>query len=814
MKIGFAQATFKRDVELTKECIKRVSPYVDCTIISYDQSVSNSQIKWFEENKEKYNIELVRYEFMDNLPEMRNSYLDRAKELRMDWICVSDPDELFSKDLCENLRGFIEKYDSEGYNMLGVPCRDEFINENWLDDLDRVKEQPGGKETDFWKPILILKVSGDRNDIRYEGVGKEKNVHETVISSGRVKNINLDKKYYYTHKKNALTIWRNASRNMFISGGGDNVGDKNTLWTTLREITNELEIEEWYQFENFVNKGIYRWLKDQEKEIKLDSSSGISDDVKKEKIDKLKESIELFENWLIDALQAGSNAWQTETRECAKWYYALHPEEVDDFILGFIERIPVVVEGTDTEIANFVSRTYFEVLGRHPDQAGKDLYIQKIKDGKIKKEDLTGIFYESGEYKEKFRDIEKLNSRDDNINIDVKLDINNREIVEKYINDCYVNILGRSVDEPGNRSYTENIMSGKMKVSELIDILKNSNEYRQRHCEDMSYRSDIVKDASEKDRPSPFMRQKRRYEEEGMLGKRSFEDIDQIDSSKYNTVGLCIIGHKQGIPYMIESINMIGSFVDEIHVQSDYFGEDDIRKLKELSDKMEKEVDIHIIPWKDNFSEYKNKCCGWTKTEWILIIDHDEIPTKEMALKLKDIILKSDRGNNFDCVTFDVIDEIWDDGESGNKKLVYQNRNKSGKQLLQWNIPSPFFGDVHIWLKQSYYPWKTIHSGVAYRHVKTKDEILERSVRNIFLGGGGDTVKEKNSNWIELRKITDMLGIKTYKEFLEYIKKGRVDDKLLLVIKDLRDMKWKDEELQDIFKYYIKINPQEEGRFG
>ncbi len=438
VKIAFCQATYSRDFEETKKCIERVSPYVENVVISYDQTLTAKQVEWLEDNKniEKYKLELVKYEWQDNMPEMRNSYLNKAKELGVDWICVSDPDELYSEELCRNLREFIEKYDHLGCNMIGVPCRDEFTNIGWLDNLDLAKEQPGGKETDFWKPILILKVSGNRDDIKYEGVGKEKNVHETVVSYGKVKSINLDKKYFYTHKKNALKIWRNAARNMFISGGGDNVGDENTLWTELRSLCKEMRIDEWSGengFEKFIEKGMDKWFRGKEKEIKLgkifpdDSISNgvekkkeieerlqlylenedkeikrlglkpytlgsieyeerknkelerlnkdIEDIIKNERIERLKDFVQRFEQWLILALQAGSNPWQTETRETAKWYYALHPEDVDDFILGFIEKVPLVVEGSDSEIEAFVARTYFEVLGRHPDAKGKALYV-------------------------------------------------------------------------------------------------------------------------------------------------------------------------------------------------------------------------------------------------------------------------------------------------------------------------------------------------------------------------------------------------------------------------------------------------------
>lgn len=859
VKIAYCQATYSRDLEETKLCIQRVSPYVDCTIISYDQSVSDSQLKWFEDNRDKYKLELARYEWIDDMPEMRNSYLNKAKELGMDWICVSDPDELYSEDLCKNLRDLIEKYNFEGYNMIGVPCRDDFINKLWLDELDLAKEQPGGKETDFWKPILILKASGNRIDIRYEGVGKEKNVHETVISGCRVKSINLDKKYYYTHRKNALKVWRNAARNMFIGGGGDNVGDENTLWTRLRSICNEMGINDWHSFEKFVEKGMDWWLREKEKNIRLNTIS-VSDyinkgvekheqylrenpaidtlasekdildfrnsletkskkiekeieDEKNEEIEKYRYLVQQFESWLIEALQAGSNPWQTETREIAKWYYALHPEDVDDFILGFIENPPVIEEGSDTEINGFVAKTYFEVLGRHPDAKGKALYVGKIKDGLVRREDLAGILKDSQEYREKFKDIHRISENDKNTERfkDVKVDIKNLEMVEKFIRECYTNILGRTVDQPGLQNYIELITNGKMGPEELIKILKDSNEYKQKFGMDELGRISDDRHGENKEKPSPFMRRPRQSTEfgRGLFGQKETVNLEDIDSSKFNTIGLCIMTPSNDVKLAIESITVIGKDVDEIHVQSDSFRLDQIQKLKELGRTIGKDVEIHIVEWKDDFGDYKNKACGHARTEWVLIIDHDEVPTPDMAKKVKDIVLKSDRGNNFDIVSFDVIDEIMD----SEGRMVYQNRNKGGKQLLQWNIPNPFFGDLHIWLKQNYYPWKTIHAPYAYRHIKTKDEMLERSARNVMLGGGGDTVRERNPLWRELISLRELLGLKIWNDTNEYLKKGNIDDRMIKVFEEMGKLKWKDDELKDLKKYYLKLHPMEEGRF-
>lgn len=862
MKLAYCQSTFKPDFEQTKECIARMSPYVDIVIISYDQSLDESQIKWLNNNKDEYKIYPVKYQWEDNMPQMRNSYLEKAKELGIDFIAVSDPDELYSVDLAKNLRRLIERYNSQGYNMLGINCRDQFSAVNWLDKLDMVKECPGGyNETDFWKPILIFKISGDTSDIHYEGVGTEKTVHETIVTKGSLRSFNIPKtekipeeeyteeykninknyyEYYYIHKKSALKIWRNAARNMFLSGGGDNVGSLNQLWRSdkdinitlgedvfdafdepisgLRNITDNLEITNWYQFESFIIKGIFRYKTEKEREIKL--SSHLSDSEKNEKIKFVREQLSLFENWLVAALQAGANNYQTETRETAKWFFALHVNELDDLILHLIEHPPEPTE--DTEIENFVTKTYFQILGRHPDAQGREGYVKQIKSGKIDREDLPKILQESDEYKRRFPyDIDKKNKDEETINKEdditsISSPFPNQNEIEKIVINVYKNVLNREPDQSGMAAYVDHIKFRRIKSQEQLEnILMDSQEYkRKKKLQEQSRKETRYDDKDRDDEsfsqnssrqfrgpPSPFLKIPQ--------SKSVFKNIDDIDSSKFNTVALCIMGYSDVVPMMVKSIEIIGRECDEIHVQGDNFTDKDIKTFNEIGKKIEKDINIHIVLWKDDFSDYKNKACGWARTEWDLILDHDEVPTPEMAKRLKEIIVKSDRGNNFDIVSFDAIDIHTEKDQSGNEKIIYQNRHKGGKQLLHWNIMNPYFGRLHIWLKQDYYPWKTIHAPVPYQHIKNKDEILERSARNVWMGGGGDTVEHKNPLWGELRDISKELGFEKWKDFKEYCKKGNIDIRLLNVFLRMSEIEWKDDELKDLLKYYTMLHPEE-----
>jgi hypothetical protein len=158
-------------------------------------------------------------------------------------------------------------------------------------------------------------------------------------------------------------------------------------------------------------------------------------------------------------------------------------------------------------------------------------------------------------------------------------------------------------------------------------------------------------------------------------------------------------------------------------------------------------------------------------------------------------------------VSFDVID-VWTE----NGEVVSENRSSSGKALLHWNVKNPYYGNPHIWLKPHYYPWKIIHVPYAYKHVKDKDSILPNSVRNVFLGGGGDNVREGNPLWVKLRNLTRELDIDTWEKFHKYLKQGNIDRRILEILREMAEMPWKDDELKDPLRYILLLHPEEVDR--
>jgi len=627
--IIYCQATYSEDYADTQKCVERVSPHTDYTVIAEDGTLTDEQKTCL-----RHKGCIVRtFQFKDNLPMMRNEYLEEAKKIDPHgWVLVSDPDELMCEELCNELRNIVKEAEAQGYNTLGIHARDIWIDADKLDEGEKEKEAPY-KESGFWK-YLLFKLTPN---FRYEGVGHAKNVHEKWYSPDiPVMPMHLDKRFYYEHRKTVQKIWRNATRNLFIGGSGDNLGSLNPTWVKLREITDALSIRSWPHFEECLKKG---------------------------KIDKK------LKDFIIQHRSDSQYPWEAEVRELFKWYFWMHPEENTGNWKSEYTPPPI---GTPSEVENYVTKCYFEILGRHPDEQGKNFYVNAILNGEIRRDDLPYIFLSSDEYRQKF---------------------------------------------------------GPKRNSKLA---------------------------------------------------------------------FCVMGYGEVLDMIMEAVNTVKPYADEMHVQGDNFTKQDIKKLEDLG------ATVHIEQWKDRFSDYKNKCYSHAGTGWVLICDHDEIPTEELAKNLKTIIQASQNATKYNMVSFDVIDIRTLKG-----KIMSQTRNANGKALLHINVPNAYYGNPHVWLKPNYYPWKLLKVPHAYKHVKDIETELPRSVRNVFLGGGGDNTREQNTLWVELRQLTKELKLETWRDFQAYLVKGQIDPRLLDVLKRLAALPWKDTELQDPLRYYQLLHPEE-----
>ncbi len=332
--------------------IKRLIPYVDRYVVIADESVTKEQL----DQLDKLGCEVYVHPWEDSMVKMRNQYL--AKIQTDDWVIVHDPDEWFCEDFCKDLRKVIERAEREKANILLINSHDTTFNED-------------GTETksvsDFYKNLIFKKVF----ETRYEGVGEVKEVHETLMIPDSPKAARLPDKYFYDHVKFWHEVWERAARNVFMAGGGNNVGEINVAWKPLREICDSLELDSWPKAREYFRKGqinpsLWKWLWDNR-----------------------------FEGF----------DYHHEMMEFGRWYFEyLHPEErtLEDGRVW--EPVHELKEGSPPEVMRFVEQTYMEVLGRHAEQESKQAYTQAILTGAIQRDDLPTVLKQSPEYQSQATD--------------------------------------------------------------------------------------------------------------------------------------------------------------------------------------------------------------------------------------------------------------------------------------------------------------------------------------------------------------------------------------------------------------------------
>jgi len=260
------------------KCLDLVSPYVDGMVVIDGGSVDDSI--FYLRNREDVNMFL--HPWKDHFSDQRNNYIKRAWEVNGNkpfYCLVSDPDEFYSIEALSNLHNITAVMEEKGANCCAFRCDSQSLKGEKV--VHHSKDQ-------YWKNLLFLVT--DPNEDRYIN-----NPHETLLLKGGRREIRTDLVYY--HRKQENIIWQRGCRNMYIGGGGPNLGEKNKLWLELRNTVKEVFGRDlsWNEFEKELTKG------------NIDQ--------------RLKE-------WMFKVRKEDGWDGASEHREAYKYYFRiLHPEE-------------------------------------------------------------------------------------------------------------------------------------------------------------------------------------------------------------------------------------------------------------------------------------------------------------------------------------------------------------------------------------------------------------------------------------------------------------------------------------------------------
>ena len=385
-KVVYFQPAYNGDFQDTLENAKAAAPYVDHFVVVADASKYHefSHDQKLELQNVGTNVVRVDFDWEESLPKMYQHGVQAALELKADWICFSDADEHFNEAFFKDLKSkLIPSLEQKGYDMAGIKCHAQFAIADavWpsslsvettagVMDLDKVPEKV--VVTNDHKYMLMKLYP----DLKWEGVGRTQTVHTTWNSASHPwKAIFLPDEYWYLHRKTPLQVYSSAARNMFMSGGGANLGDVNAMWVELKNLMASVNVNTWPEFERYIqgdggSPAAIVWGQ--------------------------------FEDWVTRALTWKATDYGTETRQTALWilyyhrYFLKNPE-----IAAGVAHPPQVDDSVRAE--RKVQELYLGVLGRWPDKEGLDRYTQALLSKQWTPEEVKDILERSDEYKARER---------------------------------------------------------------------------------------------------------------------------------------------------------------------------------------------------------------------------------------------------------------------------------------------------------------------------------------------------------------------------------------------------------------------------
>lgn len=270
MKIHVGMMTQNESTDLIPN-VASLLPHVDSVNI-VDGGSTDGTIPYFRNwQRVEPKIRYFIHPWRDNFPEQRNNYLRRVGEIAVDgdWVLVCDPDEYFSQEAFASLRRLAEVVQKkrEHYQAVAFKCRSVSM---------RGPERTWSNEDDYWKTLYFRWSPSLRYDHNGEGA-----VHEILRGASPTYCTGHHPEFpalMYEHVKQENVTWPRGCRNLFIGGGGPNLGKKNPRWLELRAISDRLGLKTWHEFQKYLLVGnidpqLKAWIIENRKTTGFDGAS-------------------------------------------------------------------------------------------------------------------------------------------------------------------------------------------------------------------------------------------------------------------------------------------------------------------------------------------------------------------------------------------------------------------------------------------------------------------------------------------------------------------------------------------------------------
>ena len=394
--------------------------------------------------------------------------------------------------------------------------------------------------------------------------------------------------------------------------------------------------------------------------------------------------------------------------------------------------------------------------------------------------------------------------------------------IEKYVNDCYLAVLGRPAEKEGLGNYSSQIQSGTLKKEDLTKALRASEEYHSR--------MDLVRNNKD---IGAFIKSKyleilhravdvgglAHYTQEFLNGDITEDGLVQILNSsaecktKFVGVGkivFCQGTYEERMDQTKKCVEQIqpGKYVDRAVIIVDETVTEESKKWLE-----EHGCEVYAEQWEDSMVKMRNQYLSRLKYgDWCVVSDPDELYSHKICQELR-LVIENSNSEGYGLLLLASHDntKMFDGSVSTavsgfHKNLIFKylpdvyydgaGESKNVHEIL--NLPE----GTKVF---------TLHDKYFYTHYKTEEELLDRSFRNVFMGGGGLNASTTNPHFHPLRDIGNKLGLDTWPKMRDYLRAGEIDKGLLEWIESVKDVKGTDylNETQQCYNYYKAIHPEE-----
>jgi len=274
----------------------------------------------------------------------------------------------------------------------------------------------------------------------------------------------------------------------------------------------------------------------------------------------------------------------------------------------------------------------------------------------------------------------------------------------------------------------------------------------------------------------------------------------------------CIGVYGERVDQAIVGIKRLRPYVDRyVVIVDESVTEEQKQKLKDLG------CEVYFHPWEDSTVKMRNQYLQKVQTDdWVIVHDPDEYFNEQFCRDVRKICEEAER-EGVDLLLINSHDILYQpDGTKSEtastffKNLIFKKRlgthyeGVGQAKVLHETLIIPNMRGVKKLDPNKYW----------YEHVKYWHEVWERAARNVFIAGGGNNAGEKNPSWKPLKEICESLGIKTWPQLREYMRKGNVDMRL-------KEWMWEnrfegfdyDHEEMEMGRWYFEYLHPEEAKF-